>query len=50
VPFQWEYLRKQYAMEFLGGFVGIAQDATTLALRPEIGWVIRRLTGARLTV
>ena len=24
------------------GFVGIAQDATTLALRPEIGWFITR--------
>lgn len=28
-------------MEFLGGFVGVAQDSTTLTLRPEIGWVVR---------
>ncbi len=27
-----------YKMEFLSGFVGIAQDATSKALRPEINW------------
>lgn len=27
-----------YKMEFLSGFVGITQDATTKALRPEINW------------
>ena len=26
------------------GFVGIAQDSETLALRPEIGWFITRDT------
>jgi hypothetical protein len=40
-PFRWEYLDKTFAMEFLGGFVGVAQDPQTLALRPEIGWAVR---------
>jgi len=29
-------------MEFLGGFVGVTQDSTTLALRPKLGWAVRR--------
>jgi hypothetical protein len=29
-------------MEFMAGFVGVAQDAGTLALRPEIGWAVRQ--------
>jgi hypothetical protein len=29
-------------MEFLAGFVGVAQDTRTLALRPEIGWAVRK--------
>ena len=40
-PFRWEYLDRTFAMEFLGGFVGVAQDRETLALRPEIGWAVR---------
>ena len=27
---------------FLGGFVGISEDARTLGLRPEIGWAVRQ--------
>jgi hypothetical protein len=40
-PFRWEYRDRSFAMEFLGGFVGVAQDGETLALRPEIGWAVR---------
>jgi hypothetical protein len=40
-PFRWHYLEKTFDMEFLGGFVGVAQDPETLALRPEIGWAVR---------
>jgi hypothetical protein len=40
-PFRWQYLDKTFDMEFLGGFVGVAQDPETLALRPEIGWAVR---------
>jgi hypothetical protein len=40
-PFRWQYLDKTFDMEFLGGFVGVAQDPATLTLRPEIGWAVR---------
>jgi hypothetical protein len=40
-PFTWDYLSKVFDMEFLGGFVGVAQNSETLALRPEIGWAVR---------
>jgi hypothetical protein len=46
-PFVWRYLEQPFDMEFLGGFVGVAQDPATLALRPEIGWAIRRVGPAR---
>jgi hypothetical protein len=42
-PFVWEYLDRSFDMEFLGGFVGVAQDEETLALRPEIGWAVREV-------
>ena len=28
-------------MEAVGGLTGIAQDAETLALRPQVGWAVR---------
>ena len=40
-PFWWDYLDRLFDMEFLGGFVGVAQDQETLTLRPEIGWTVR---------
>jgi hypothetical protein len=40
-PFTWAYLDKPIPMEFLGGFVGLAQEPETLALRPAIGWAVR---------
>jgi hypothetical protein len=40
-PFRWEYPDRTFDMDFLGGFVGVAQDPETLALRPEIGWAVR---------
>ncbi len=40
-PFLWNYLGHSYPMEFLGGFVGVRQEADTLRLRPEIGWAVR---------
>jgi hypothetical protein len=46
VPFVWNYLGQRSDMELLGGFVGVAQDSTTLALRPEIGWAIRQEVAA----
>jgi hypothetical protein len=41
VPFQWRYLNEVFSMEFLGGFVGVAQDEGSLGLRPAIGWAVR---------
>ena len=41
VPFVWDYYATMYPMEVLAGFVGVAQDPGTLALRPEIGWAVR---------
>jgi hypothetical protein len=45
VPFQWTFLPPMepavFPMELLGGFVGVAQDPATLALRPAIGWAVR---------
>ena len=40
-PFRWEHRGRPFDMEFLGGFVGGAQDPETLTLRPEIGWAVR---------
>ena len=40
-PFLWKYLDRQFAMEFIAGFIGITQDIETLRLRPKIGWAIR---------
>ncbi|MDG3004537.1 DUF4419 domain-containing protein [Paludisphaera mucosa] len=40
-PFRWDHHGRAFDMEFLGGFVGVAQDPGTLALRPEIGWAVR---------
>ncbi len=36
----WNYHGTEYKMEFYAGFVGVKQNRETLALRPEINWVI----------
>jgi len=38
VPFVWDYYGNKLDMSFIGGFAGVAQDATSGALRPVIGW------------
>jgi hypothetical protein len=45
-PFRWQYIDRSLDMEFLGGFVGVAQDSETLTLRPEIGWAVREAPAA----
>jgi Domain of unknown function (DUF4419) len=40
VPLLWKYYDQEFDMELLAGFVGVAQDAQTLCLRPEIGWAV----------
>jgi len=44
-PFRWNYLGSIFEMEFVGGLVGVRQEAGTLCLRPEVGWAVR-LAGA----
>ena len=33
--------KEEHTMEFLGGFLGVSQDADSLALRPVLGWAVR---------
>ena len=44
-PFIWKYLGAELPMEFVAGFVGVAQNPDTMALRPEIGWSVRGRLG-----
>jgi hypothetical protein len=30
-------------MEMIGGFVGVEQDETTFAVRPKLGWAVRKM-------
>ncbi len=46
-PFRWDLMDRSFDMEFLGGFVGVAQDQETLTLRPEIGWAVREVSPAK---
>jgi hypothetical protein len=43
VPFTWknEQTGRQRHMEAIGGLVGVAQDPSTLALQPKVGWAVR---------
>jgi Domain of unknown function (DUF4419) len=40
-PFDWCCYERRFSMQLIGGFVGVAQDPGTLALRPVIGWAVR---------
>ncbi len=40
VPLTWHYLGAILSMTLSGGFVGVAQNPRTLALRPAIGWAV----------
>jgi hypothetical protein len=42
-PFVWLYHGLEFAMEFVGGLMGVRQDHETLCLRPEIGWAVRQV-------
>jgi hypothetical protein len=39
-PVKFDFARSSVAGTFLGGFVGVAQDPETLAVRPAIGWAV----------
>lgn len=42
-PLQWEYHDTRYAMEFVGGFAGLAQHED-LSVQPVIGWAVGAVT------
>ena len=44
-PFIWDYHDIKFNMSFIGGLIGMRQDAETLSLRPEIGWAVLDETG-----
>lgn len=46
VPFTWEYHSTEIPMQFLGGFVGCAQDEGG-CIHPATGWAIREPEGKR---
>jgi hypothetical protein len=52
VPFEWRIRdastreMRTFPMDFLGGFVGVAQDEGSLAIRPAIGWAVRDAVGS----
>lgn len=46
-PFEWDYGSKKFHMELVGGLVGVAQNPTTLEIRPEMGWAVRDVTPAK---
>ena len=41
-PMEWEYFGSKHQMRMLGGFFGVQQDPSTLALAPGIGYAIAR--------
>jgi hypothetical protein len=43
VPFALRERTTACSMELLGGFVGVAQDPATFAVRPAMGWAVRRV-------
>lgn len=48
VPFTWTNRRTRLTrlMEVVGGFLGVSQDPATRALRPKLGWAVRRRTAS----
>jgi hypothetical protein len=47
-PLVWNYYLTDFPMEFLGGFVGVSQNPDTMAVRPAIGWAVRKTVDASL--
>jgi Domain of unknown function (DUF4419) len=49
-PFVWHYYLTDFPMEFVGGFVGVSQNPETMAVRPAIGWAVRKTADASFAV
>lgn len=47
-PFVWHCYLTDFPMEFVGGFVGVSQNPVTMAVRPAIGWAVRKTADASL--
>jgi hypothetical protein len=45
VPFVWDYRGRRLDYEFVAGVLAVGQDADTRAVRPRIGWAVRRAPG-----
>ena len=45
VPLSWKYHGRDLPMNLVAGFVGVAQDAQTHAVRPSIGWAVHHARG-----
>jgi hypothetical protein len=44
VPFRcFDEQKVERQMEMIGGFVGVEQDETTFAVRPKLGWAVRKM-------
>lgn len=43
VPFEWNYHGQLFSMELLAGLSAVAQDKTTMAVRPNVGWAVREI-------
>ncbi len=41
VPLLWRNVGDKLAMNLLAGFIGVGQDPSSLAVRPEIGWAVQ---------
>ncbi len=39
-PVLWQYLTEEIPLQFVSGFAGFTQDATSFAVRPRIGWAV----------
>lgn len=46
-PFTCDWRDQTLRMEFLGGFLGVEQNSTSLALRPQLGWAVREVSDKR---
>jgi hypothetical protein len=43
VPFEWNYFGNLFDMELLAGVSAVAQDQTTCAITPNVGWAVREI-------
>jgi hypothetical protein len=42
VPFKWQYLDKEFEMNFVSGFIGIKESESNNTLKTDINWIVNR--------